>query len=88
MRFCVEYRCYAGRYLERNDEEIILSKNDKHLCFWVGIYCSQPIDGWQEASGRVMEKCGFVDTDKKTLCPGLEIGGDKPVRIMRLDYAI
>lgn len=35
---------------ERNDEEIILSKNDRHLCFWVGIYCSQPIDGWQEAS--------------------------------------
>ena len=35
---------------ERNDEEIILSKNDKHLCFRVGIYCSQPIDGWQEAS--------------------------------------
>ena len=35
---------------ERSDEEIILSKNDKHLCFWVGIYCSMPENGWQEAS--------------------------------------
>lgn len=35
---------------ERNDEEIIVSKNDKHLCFWVSIYCSLPDDGWQEAS--------------------------------------
>ncbi len=29
------------------------------------------------ASGRVMEKCGFVDTGRETLCPDLEIGGDK-----------
>lgn len=35
---------------ERSDEEIILSKNDKHLCFLVGIYCSQPENDWQEAS--------------------------------------
>ena len=35
---------------ERNDEEIIISKNDKHLCFRVGIFCSEPEDGWQEAS--------------------------------------
>lgn len=35
---------------ERNEEEIILCKNDKHLCFWVGIYCSTPEDGWQDAS--------------------------------------
>ena len=35
-----------------------------------------------------MEKCGFVDTGRQVLCPGLEIGGDKPVRVMRLDYAI
>ena len=41
---------------ERNDEEIILSKNDKHLCFWVGIYCSQPIEGWQEASVTTVVK--------------------------------
>ncbi|MCQ2059834.1 MAG: GNAT family N-acetyltransferase [Bacteroidaceae bacterium] len=40
------------------------------------------------ASGRVMEKCGFTDTGRQVLCPNLEVGGDKPVRVMRLDYAI
>ena len=35
---------------ERDDEEIVISKNDKHLCFRVGIYCSKPKDGWQDAS--------------------------------------
>ena len=40
------------------------------------------------ASGRVMEKCGFRDTGRQTLCPNLEVGSDKPVRIMRLDYAL
>lgn len=38
------------------------------------------------ASGRVMEKCGFVDTGKETVCPELEVGGDKPVRVMKLEY--
>ena len=41
---------------ERSDEEIILSKNDKHLCFWVGIYCSLPENGWQEASVTTVVK--------------------------------
>ena len=36
------------------------------------------------ASGRVMEKCGFVDTGREELCPNLEVGSDRPVRIMRL----
>ena len=36
------------------------------------------------ASGRVMEKCGFEDTGRETLCPNLEVGGDCPVRVMRL----
>ncbi|MCQ2119824.1 MAG: GNAT family N-acetyltransferase [Bacteroidales bacterium] len=40
------------------------------------------------ASGKVMEKCGFVDTGKEQICPSLETGADKPVRVMRLDYAI
>lgn len=40
------------------------------------------------ASGKVMEKCGFVDTGKLVLCPDLEIGGDKPVKVMRLEYAV
>lgn len=41
---------------ERNEEEIILSKNDKHLCFWVGIYCSTPADGWQDVSVTTVVK--------------------------------
>ena len=41
---------------ERNDEEIIVCKNDKHLCFWVSIYCSQPEDEWQEASVTTVVK--------------------------------
>ena len=47
---------FKNLILERNDDEIILSKNDKHLCFWVGIYCSQPEDGWQEASVTTVVK--------------------------------
>ena len=41
---------------ERSDEEIIICKNDKHLCFWVGIYCSRPEEGWQEASVTTVVK--------------------------------
>ena len=37
------------------------------------------------ASGRVMEKCGFVDTGREVLCPNLEVGSDRPVRVLRLD---
>lgn len=41
---------------ERNDEEIIICKNDRHLCFWVGIYCSKPEDGWQQAAVTTVVK--------------------------------
>lgn len=37
------------------------------------------------ASGRVMEKCGFRDTGLINRCSHLQLGNDKPVRIMRLD---
>lgn len=37
------------------------------------------------ASGRVMEKCGFVDTGRETICPSLEVGSDKPVRVLKLE---
>ena len=40
------------------------------------------------ASEKVMEKCGFTDTGKEMLCPNLEIGSDKPVKVMRLEYAL
>ena len=37
------------------------------------------------ASGRVMEKCGFRDTGRETVCPKLEVGADRPVKVMRLE---
>lgn len=40
------------------------------------------------ASGKVMEKCGFSDTGKEVLCPNLEVGSDKSVRVMKLEYAL
>lgn len=40
------------------------------------------------ASGKVMEKCGFIDTGEEVLCPNLEVGSDKPVRVMKLEYAL
>ena len=45
---------------------------------WSSYFPSNP------ASGRVMEKCGFVDTGEETLCPNLEVGSDCPVRVMKL----
>ena len=44
---------------------------------WGSYFPSNP------ASGRVMEKCGFVDTGVETLCPNLEVGSDRPVRVMK-----
>ena len=41
---------------ERNDEEIVICKDDKHLCFWVGIHCSLPEDGWEEAAVTTVVK--------------------------------
>ena len=37
------------------------------------------------ASGRVLEKCGFVDTCREVMCPNLQIGSDRPVRVMKLE---
>ena len=36
------------------------------------------------ASGRVMEKCGFTDTGREVHCPNLDVGSNRPVRVMRL----
>ena len=45
---------------------------------WGSYFPSNP------ASGRVMEKCGFIDTGEEKLCPNLEVGSDRPVRVMKL----
>lgn len=37
------------------------------------------------ASGKVMEKCGFRDTGDINYCSRLQLGSDRPVKIMRLD---
>ena len=37
------------------------------------------------ASGKVMEHCGFRDTGQVNRCSRLQVGSDRPVRIMRLD---
>ena len=36
------------------------------------------------ASGRVMEKCGFVPTGEQCTSPTLAIGSNKPIRVLRL----
>ena len=45
---------------------------------WGTCFVSNP------ASGRVMEKCGFVDTGETTVLPKLEVGSDQTVRVLRL----
>ena len=40
------------------------------------------------ASGRVMEKCGFRDTGEFNWCSHLYRGDERPVKVMRLDYAL
>ena len=40
------------------------------------------------ASGRVMEKCGFRDTGETNYLSHLYRGDERPVKIMRLDYAL
>lgn len=40
------------------------------------------------ASGKVMEKCGFVDTGRKVLCPNLEVGANRPVKVMKRDVTV
>ena len=39
------------------------------------------------ASGRVMEKCGFRDTGEINWCSRLQIGSDRPVKVMRLEQS-
>ena len=38
------------------------------------------------ASGKVMEHCGFRDTGLVNRCSRLQLGSDRPVKIMRLDF--
>ena len=51
-----------------------------YTALWGDFFTDNP------ASGRVMEKCGFADTGEETLCPKLEVGSDRPVKVMRLAF--
>ena len=39
------------------------------------------------ASGKVMQKCGFLDTGREVLCPNLEVGSDKPVKVLKREFS-
>lgn len=45
---------FSDRIMERDDEEIIIGAIDKHLSFWVSVYCSLPADGKQTVSARTL----------------------------------
>ncbi len=49
---------------------------------WADFFVDNP------ASGRVMEKCGFRDTGETNHLSHLYRGDERPVKIMRLDYAL
>lgn len=36
---------FADRIIERNDEEIVIGASDRHLSFWVSVYCDKPGSG-------------------------------------------
>ena len=47
---------FRDRIIERNDEEIIVGADDKHLAFWVSVFCSSPENGKQNASVSTVVK--------------------------------
>ena len=49
---------------------------------WADFFVDNP------ASGRVMEKCGFRDTGEVNWLSQLYRGDERPVKVMRLDYAL
>lgn len=54
--------------------------NEKHFhTIWSDYFVDNP------ASGRVMQKCGFVETGVETTCPSLMSGKDRTVRVTKLN---
>lgn len=41
---------FRERIIERDEEEIIIGAQDKHLSFWVSVYCSAPNNDQQTAA--------------------------------------
>ncbi len=52
------------------------------ITLWADHFVENP------ASGNVMEKCGFRDTGETNWLSNLYRGDERPVKIMRLDYAL
>ena len=63
-------------YLPSSSSNLQIADDEGEVGYWIA---SNP------ASGRVMQKCGFTDTGREVLCPSLEVGSDKPVKVMRLE---
>ena len=52
---------------------------EKHFrTLWGDCFVDNP------ASGRVMQKCGFVETGMETTCPNLMEGSDRIVKVLKL----
>ena len=45
---------FRNRIIERNDKEIVIGDLDKHLNFWVSVYCSLPEEDMQTVSVRTI----------------------------------
>ena len=78
---CIESVFRTFHFFEAKALQMVIDYcfNEKGFTtLWGDYFPSNP------ASGRVMEKCGFVDTGEETLCPNLEVGSDCPVRVMKL----
>ena len=50
-----------------------------YAIMWCDFFVDNP------ASGRVMEKCGFQDTGGINYCSRLQVGSDRPVKVMKLE---
>ena len=75
-------RPYWGKGICTEALQLVVDYCFREKCFsvlWGDYFPENP------ASGRVMEKCGFADTGKEVLCPNLEVGADRPVKVMKLE---
>ena len=75
-------------YFIHGESNIPIGEEDAEIGYWI----AKPY--WSDffidnpASGRVMEKCGFKDTGEINWCSHLFHGEDRPVHIMKLNYAL
>lgn len=47
---------FRDRVIERDEEEIIIGAQDKHLSFWVSVYCTKPNNSPQTAAATTVVK--------------------------------